>query len=409
MIYIRRRALVRFDFRAGIGELHDVGHDLGYPIGAALHPDGTLAIAVNSGLYVIRGKTIEKLSVGSSLLVGVAWRRDTLEVVSSRSIDAYPHGRLPAQSRPAPWPDHDFTKANISPAGAYLASDGWHRLFTTIDEKVSPTGPIPVEVVEIAESRPARTIATLQLSEPHIHRMNDAPTKVVWQPVIDMAPGGVMQRGHLPYVRNPDDTFADPETSPASIRTQDYDYDYELAPGKLVALPRNQIGNDVERVRGRWIRHTYDHDAWLEDVETGARGSPITSRFWLDPGFKVLPATDGGMWIMGSLGKVFLHVDQSLERTDHLTFGERMSRLYKHDKAKQNSDFDLTIGRKLAVPFALLWFPAIVLPAAAIAFVLRRRERFASKARMTLIVVTVVYVLGRLVFLDAYSQLIGTF
>ncbi|MBA3460817.1 MAG: hypothetical protein H0T46_12690 [Deltaproteobacteria bacterium] len=65
--------LTRFDLRAGIGELHAVERGVGMMMGAALHADGTLALATYEGLFVIQNNKVERVVRSDRLYRGIGW------------------------------------------------------------------------------------------------------------------------------------------------------------------------------------------------------------------------------------------------------------------------------------------------------------------------------------------------
>ncbi|MBA3460816.1 MAG: hypothetical protein H0T46_12685 [Deltaproteobacteria bacterium] len=292
---------------------------------------------------------------------------------------------------------------------AYPTAIGWRFVFTRLTKPLPVTGPIPVEVIETAEAAPTRSLGVLQLAAPFAARLDADPTKGWVSDVIDTTASGLVQRGPFRYTVDASKLVAPSPGPPGHEAEYGYEYDYELRPGVLVPIPRPMIGGDLVRIGGRWIRHDQKRETALVDAATGAQGPPIANVFWIEPGFKILPATDGGMWIMGSLGGAYLHVDTSFARTDHLTMSERLARLRVFDRAKRNSDFYLTGRRRVAVPVVLLWFPAFVVPMLLYGLAVRRSERWGPPARVALLLTALGYLLVRLIFYGPYNDLIGRF
>jgi hypothetical protein len=402
--------LGRFELRAGAATLHPLGSASEASIrGAALHPDGRLAIVMYRRVFLVDGGAVTAIGSGSdSVIYGIAWRGDALEIVYHRRVLVLPGGRGSGASREVPYPLTDAMREDVHFEAAYPTEQGWRFLFTRLVQPLPTTGPIPVDLIEIPEGQPPRTLATLQFGEPFAHRLDDDPTKGWARDVVDRTPSGMFSDEHDGYKLSGDGLVA-PTAPPDGVdATYGFARDYELAPGAITAIRRARIRDNAVHVRGRWIAHDFEHYARLHDLATGASGPPITNVFWIMPGFKLLPATDGGMWMMGSLGSAYLHIDANLARTDHLAFGERLDRLTVFDRAKRNSDFDLTTRRRLAVPVTLFGFGVVVL-ALPVALVLRRRERFARPARLVLVGAAAAYLVARLFFWGAYADLVGRF
>ncbi len=93
--------------------------------------------------------------------------------------------------------------------------------------------------------------------------------------------------------------------------------------------------------------------------------SPVIDSFWADPGFKWLPDSHGGFWVMGSQGEAFVHLDSGLRRTDSLSLQARLRRALETDRLKRNSDFYFRMGwlKRFLFLWVLLAAPGLVLVA----------------------------------------------
>jgi hypothetical protein len=185
--------------------------------------------------------------------------------------------------------------------------------------------------------------------------------------LIDPTEGGAMMRStflrNVPPALTPEGKL-ERRALPAGNPARRPDFDYEVTDRGL--RPIAVFGDDLVWLSGRWLQLTDGQEPSL--VEAGAQGGePLTNRFWLWTGFKVLPAEGGGYWVMGSLGESYLRLDDSLRRVDSLSAIERFFRLFEKDRAKRNSDFYLNAAplKKASVPAMLFALPLGLLLAAA--------------------------------------------
>jgi hypothetical protein len=157
-----------------------------------------------------------------------------------------------------------------------------------------------------------------------------------------------------------------PQATPFGVES-----DYVVTDHGLQRL-LNVRGPDAVRVGDGWIlrRTDADRDAVLQRqgldfVDQGAPSPPVTGVFWLQVGYKLLPAPQGGYWLMGGLGEAVVHVGDDLTRTDGLGFFERLGRALTNDRAKVNSDFYLDAGalRRFGFLWVLFGFVGLVAPA----------------------------------------------
>ena len=211
-----------------------------------------------------------------------------------------------------------------------------------------------------------------------------------------------------------DGRWAEPPLPPGAF-VPGAGYDYVLADDGLHA----QVGfetRDMERVGGSWYQLVGRPDLSL--VELGPAptskaplrgpGPPLASSFWLSNGFKMLPAQGGGYWLVGSLGRSYVRVDDAtLARTDGLSFVERFGRAFVNDRAKRNSDFYFTLGflRKLGFLWVLFGFLLTGAPA----LWWRRRRPGPATADRLVTALSVAYLVGCAISAPTFWQLSGVF
>ncbi len=392
--------LARFDLAHGSAALRALRRDTGPVLrGAARRANGDLAILVGDDVYLARSRTGDVELLGSVVQSrGIAWRGDRLDVVNGGEIRT--------------WDGNVWTTRAVSALAAdaasrtllefaYVERDAWRFVYLRWPRTASP-GPVAVDIVEVGDSDAPRTVQTLALSGPWIMRLF-ATDFFLTTPLLDGSAGGMMRfASGAPAVFERTSAGWRAPSMPARFGgTHRPTYDYALLGERLEPILV------LERAHGSAVRLG---DRWIQLVETGRvaslhdlagrRGAPLTTAFWL-PFAKVLPAGGGRSWVMGGLGENYLQIDGSLNRTDPLSFRERIARLFENDRAKRNSDFYYQMAgfKRAAVPFILLFFPLVVAPATLAFRRLRGVARWLSGA----------YVAGVVVFASTFIALTGTF
>ncbi len=116
------------------------------------------------------------------------------------------------------------------------------------------------------------------------------------------------------------------------------------------------------RIRGEWFTAGGGRRLQLTRTRDGRTTTPVDS-FWVNVGYKLLPAESSGYWLVGGLGSAYARVGPELERLDRPSFLERMAGLFRRDRAKRNSDIyrrgsavveKVAVGWTLFGPFAVL-------------------------------------------------------
>jgi len=368
----------------------------------AAHPTGDRAFVIDSEVYLTRAGSPPLAQIGAAALVrGFAWRGDVLELVEPALVRS--------------WTGKDWTTRQIAaPASegvaqvleiAWVEGGAWRYLFSRAPTRADAPGSVRVDLLEGDEEGPPTAVGTLEVAPPHAQHFD---TGEVWVDLpLDRSAGGVV--GYPTAQATFERTATGWEPTRLSATTSGMalvEYDYEVVGGSLrPILAVSAAGPRSVRVRDRWLQLTPDAYPSLADVG-GAAGPPLTHSFWLNPGFKVLPSRSGGYWVMGSLGEVFLHVDGSLCRTDPLNSLERVGRLFRDDRSKRNADFYLEFAtlKRAAVPFVLLFFPLVVVPAALVV-----RARGARGSGSSLRWLAAAYIAGCLLSFWPFFQLTGRF
>lgn len=173
----------------------------------------------------------------------------------------------------------------------------------------------------------------------------------------------------------------------------DVTFDYEL--GESGLTPILAVGLQGIRLDGRWYRFHWSPQSTIER-EDGIVSPPVVHKFWMQATTKLFDDGDGGFWMMGSVGRAYLHLDQTLTRTDSLTAGERVARLFVQDRENRRLQQrklgvydDAPLQERAAVPIVLLLFPLGISVCVLLGTVTRWRQRV-SKA---FTVFSVVYLL----------------
>jgi hypothetical protein len=135
-----------------------------------------------------------------------------------------------------------------------------------------------------------------------------------------------------------------------------------LGPSGLSALPRFAQGGVVwTRVPAGWIGIRASADGPSALRPTGSRGGLLATSRWLSAEAHLVPADDGGLWLLGAFG-TFVQVGPDLARADGLGPVERVTRLYADfGRLRRFDDFYLEYPElKMAVlPLVLLLWPLL--------------------------------------------------
>lgn len=148
--------------------------------------------------------------------------------------------------------------------------------------------------------------------------------------------------------------------------------DFVVTARGLEWIPEVETPRGAQRVRGRWLALRASAEGYrLGSLDTGG-GPPLSDDGWLDSDPALVPARDGGFWVLGAFG-THVRVDDELERTDAPGFFERVALLYDNfRRLARYNDFWLSLPvLKMAVlPVVLGLLPLFTV----VSLVARRRR-----------------------------------
>lgn len=348
------------------------------------HPAGGLVVLADRGLLRVTHDAVTPW-----VALGVAWRPCLRFDGDALEVAAFGGGGAPMVARVAP--DGATTRREgppvAAPEGAKIigagcrwdATAGAWRFLWTQWPKTQPTGATAeVALLErgldpaepVVSQRLALAIETPESFEPYWFNRSETGELFLFDELLDRSPDGGISRWHgQPPLERRGGQWVAPSLPPGTFRGG-VEADYVVTDHGLQRL-LGLSGPASVRVGDGWIvrRTGDDRDAFLQRqsldfIDQGPAGPPVTGVFWLQVGYKVLPAPQGGYWLMGGLGEAVVHVGDDLARTDGLGFIERLERALADDRAKVNSDFYLEAGdlRRFGFLWVLCGFVVLVVP-----------------------------------------------
>lgn len=337
---------------------------------------------------------LESLGTFPQGIAGFAAAGDAIEVVDGRfgvrhALHTLRAGTWTKRELPAPAWDAEHW---LSGEGAERRDGVWR----TVHLRGPRRGSLPVDVeVLVTTEGVTEKVGTLRLDKPVIYAASDgtlAPSVRALRLVhgnIALQPGLSMVEA-MPYTWE-NGRLVGPETHPALEHPS---FDFVHGANGLETIVGAQHGPQANKVRGEWFTAEGSPALKLTRVRDGKTVAPVDS-FWVSIGLKLLPAEGSGYVLTGGLGSGYVRLNADLERTDRLSFGERLARLFKQDRAKRNSDIYWKNAplEKAAVAWALFAPLAI----AALALVARKRPAWDSRvaivslAWLTVMVVAAFY------------------
>jgi hypothetical protein len=384
-------ALVRFDLERGLGEIF-------WPLGAgakgargpalsalARHRKGDLAVATTGGelLQVLQTGGMRRLG-RARRVAGMAWVGDRLELVEGG--DAGPvirsHTRGEGWStRAAPGVPPAETGQAVRLELAYRSGGRWNFLFVRVPRDARPGQAVKVDLLQGTERQAPMVVETVQLRGRF--RLDGRGRAGILAAVVDPAPGGAVIPSEvlpaLPLRR--DRERWSPVALPLSHkRGRFWHFDYKAEPQGLRSIPRTASEPLAFFVRGLWLELAGERTVRLRKVggrgggssdssdssdgsRHGGSGPALTRRQWLSPGIRVLPAADGGYWVLGANSRRYIKVDASLRRADTQLLWDRVTRALRHPPPPGADTIPdgLAPVRRLVLPVVVLLFPLLVL------------------------------------------------
>lgn len=350
-------------------------------VAAAPHPEGGLIAADDAHLLRITDEAVEisaALPRASTLClrhVEGAVEIASFERDGAPAIYRWASGEMRPQRGAAPSPE---VGRGIKGVGCRWSPSGWRFIWATWPIRAEGRE-IEVSLLEGAMQGAPSLINDVTLgiytdesdAPPYWGRRDDEGEISLDRRLLDLAPGyGVTRRWGpgLPLVWRAG-RWGRPETPPEAsliLRGQDY----VVTDEGLIPLLTLEQPPHAQTPTG-WVKvlRDADRDIQLQRLDegfapVGSPSPPLADSFWMTPGFKMLPRSSGGYWLMGSLGEIVVAVDEDLQRLDALSFVERLSRLMRSDRPKRNSDFYYGWGwlHRIAFWWVLLGALVCVIP-----------------------------------------------
>lgn len=374
----KSESIARFDLARGAAVQYRTGGLRGIHGVVGRMPGGDLAIWSFDGQFRLTAKDgLRPLGNGAPdghlfMPAGVGVREGVVELVDGYEPTIRtmaPDGT--STTRPRAVPAADGADARLE--RAVLRDGAWELVYALVprDFRADRT---TLELVIGGEKGPFRSLGEVPLLtdvEPE-YRASTARSDTL----IDGNEGGRLPASlahPFPVALRPDGTL-DRRDPPPGVSIRIYELDFEVTDHGVSPIA---VSDRHIFFRGAWWSLTAEDELRLVAPD-GKTGGPLVDDYWLDPGLKFLPDGGDGYWVMGSLGKSYLHVDAALNRDDGLSLAERIGRLFERDRSKRNSDFFqrsdplLTLARKASVPIVLFCLPAGL---AVLALVRRLRRR----------------------------------
>jgi hypothetical protein len=302
-------------------------------------------------------------------IAGMAWVGDALELVNDHGdtvlVHVFQDGAWAAPrpvTRPAPCGDQRWLCVLQL---AYHGDEGWRLLYATVRRQI--TDPDTVRINMLLADESGTTFTTRARPVPLSYLGTDLYTLQGEQLIrlgyfVDRAPGNVVNWtvGSPPLLWSDDIWFRMKVPFP----TTSLDHgDYQVRRDGLRWIPVM-----------RYPQHAWQLDRWLKVqsspegptlAELGGTPGPVltSNTAFLEKGgiqTSVLPAPDGGYWVLGPYGS-YLKVDESLARVDGLNLLERVRRAFdnfgRYRPYNENFYRNLALLKALAFPVVLLALP----------------------------------------------------
>ncbi len=350
----------------------------------ARHPDGGLVYVIGTDVLHLSASGLSSLGqLPPGRGHGIAWN-ETLEVAYMRGDGV---GVVARRTPRGAWQQEEITSPETAEGwqlrfeGVYRAEPGadgqrpWRFVWLRAPEMAELGVEVGVDFVESGPDLGPTTTQTLRYVAEAVTtrgRVRVGPEGYLilgYDRWLDRrSAGDVVANYAMAPLERRDGRWVEP-TLPAPIADEPYELDYVV--GQAGLQPVRRFSGPWLNYGERWFVLRGDRDVALVEVDpaqpAGAplrAGPPVVHRFWLEPGLKLLPASDG-WWLMGSLGAALVQLDGDLARRDSLGFGQRLLRALDDDKAKRNADFYHRYAtlKRAGFVWVLLAFPLLVLPA----------------------------------------------
>jgi hypothetical protein len=307
---------------------------------------------------------LRQLLEGGRKVAGMAWAGERLELVEggpAPAIHTYQKGRG-WRSRKPPVPSTEQEGSVVELDLAYRSGGRWNLVFVRHPVNAPARGqPLPVELLQGTETQAPLAVATIELASRYVR--NEAGRVEILGSVVDRSPGSVVNFDatlpSLPLQRQ-QERWQPVEVPAVASKGGFWEFDYMVEPHGLQAIPRTTSDEAVVRVRDQWIQLVCSQHCRLRRL--GHKPGPsLVDRFWLVPGFKILPAASGGYWLLGSLSRSYIRVNARFELVDGMGFTERFRRLFERDRAKESFLGELALPKLASAPAVLLLYPLLLL------------------------------------------------
>ncbi len=345
-------ALHRFDLTSG--EAHAL---VGAPAAArglvafSKDPAGLPVVAFersSPGIYRI-GANVEPLGAVDGALIGLAAIGDTVEAVTSSGVHTRAaDGSWSRRALPPPPSSLHFLQAVDRRNGRLRF---WYVFLP--EQYVVPK---ELVITSVVEGDPVPTYDRITLAtrdgdtealDPEVDLLEPTSGNVLPREVRAAPWSLVFDGARFVQRTRPDDALF------AWRDAQQFHGDH--ADGTLHAIVQHSRP-DAVRIRGRWLAMTGGYDS--REIVDGAshhQGPSFARGPYFDLGWLILPAPDGGLFLLGSGSTTYLRLDASFARADAPSVRDRIVRMFVRPRAEP-----LMPLRKALLPVAALAPFAIV-------------------------------------------------
>jgi hypothetical protein len=372
--FLAQWGMVRADLAAGSAELR---WPLPEPpdaqiLALAAASSGDLAVAFGaphlSAIYLIRrdGGVISLGTPGAipDRVSGLAWAADTLELagddqqsgvtIYSRASDQWDAGR--ALPRPAACGADTLCALQV----AEHSAAGWRFVYARTPVDIGDLQAGRIDLIAQTEAGAVEPLPPIPLVDldPSQYSLDDSGRLTRLGVLFDRSPGNAVnwQVDAAPFV------LADSgwtHIMPPQADARFYFSNYRIENGSLHWIPGLRNPQNVWRVND-WVTLRRTRDGLRLARLDGDAGPVLTASSALlngDAQTNVLPATDGGYWVLGPHG-AYLKADQTLQRTDHLNILQRITRAFENF-GRLNAVSDEFYHQRRAIKLAA--FPVVLL------------------------------------------------
>jgi hypothetical protein len=432
--------LVRFDLKAGQGLMQ---WPMPEPpdaqiLALAPAPTGDLTVAWGSpdltGIYVIqREGAVESLGVPPdvSVIAGLMWiaaddataRGPILELVAQGESDRFVIFAHDVSGGAGEWRvAREFT---LPPCRAEMLCDfqiarygerGWQFISAEVPVMVDDPAETQIDFVQRDVAGRSQVVGAIKLAEldPDQYTLDESGDLIRLSPLFDQSPANLINwsMDAAPLV------FANDFVRRLEVPHPDasfYFSNYEIEGDHLRWIPGLRYP-DFGWHMGEWMTLQAGEEgvvlAHYGGESGGETGEPLTTDTTLikqESQTCVLPASEGGYWILGPYG-AYVKADPSMDRADSLNVFERIGRAFDNFGSLGPVQNDSFYREQRALKMAAFPLMLLSLPAGYLLVVFVRQTRPNTRAWLTVLLqVSLVYVVLATIFFWWFWEMTGNF